>query len=239
MRRVIILAALASIFGGVAGGAGVYFMLARSVAGPSKIRPEARAQIESQLEAGDYEGSAAEERMRKIEHRIALLSHALAQREGRESGQLGDEGDSGRVVATDVADPVFEAAVLDIMDREESRKTEERDTWRSELRVERSRRFATELQKPLGLSADQRDRVAEVVQAYFQEFQDLRDSPDRPVTRRQWAERTENLQKTLEEGLKATLTPSQYSAYEALSDEDKIGFGWGRGRARDDRSERR
>ncbi len=181
----------------------------------------------------DEEGEGSEEvneRLRKLEHRLSVMTRAVAQRSNGEPGQ--DDDDDGRLLpegASDVADPVFEAAVLDIMDREVERKAEEQDTWRKELQVERSKRFASELGKQLTLATQEQEKIAQIITEHFESFRALRDSPDRPVTRREWTEKSAELQAALEQRMKEALSPAQYQIYQELPPEDKIGFFPGRG----------
>ena len=128
---------------------------------------------------------------------------------------------------TDVADPVFEAAVLDIVDRENERKKSEGKAWRKQLQTETSKRYASELTESLQLSHDQQEQVAAVVADYFERLAALRDqdAPSRPATRLEWRAAHERVNQSIDERLSNILSPAQLASYEALEPEQKLGFG--------------
>ena len=214
MKAAILLPLLASLVGG-----GVGTALTLGVVG----KPEAKAEREPASEADDtdeandapdsapgannHDGAAG--RIRAVEHRVALLTRALAQ--GAAGG--GDAADEDGLIpegASDVADPVFEAAVLDIFDREQERKEEEKNTHRTNLQAQRSKKAASSLASSLSLSDAEQEKVSEVVNDYFQSFRDLRDSPDRPATRREWRDKAQEMQKAMETRLQEVLTGPKY-----------------------------
>jgi hypothetical protein len=125
---------------------------------------------------------------------------------------------------------VFEAAVLDIVDREQERKEEERSTFRAELRQKRSAQFATHLSEKLRLRSDQQEQIARAITEYFEARQEMRDdeNPNRPVTRKEWRERMGALSDKADEQLAKILDPDQLTAYEALDEDEKLSRGWGR-----------
>ncbi len=132
---------------------------------------------------------------------------------------------------TGVAHNVFEAAVLDILDREQERKEEERTNRRVEVERARSTRMAEDLQSKLGLTADQKGKLATIVSAHFDALRALRESNDdsAPTTRREWRERTSQVNSQTEQKLAELLSPAQFSAYQELDGEDRITGGRGRG----------
>jgi uncharacterized Zn finger protein (UPF0148 family) len=165
--------------------------------------------------------------MAELERRVSLLTSALALKDGGVALR-NEDGTS-----TDVADPVFEAAVLDIMDRQEERKESEDTERRSVERKERSHRFASRLNASMGLDPseeldeEQKEKIAEVVTSYFDRVREIRqgDPSERPVTRAEWRERMGDVTKKSEEELLSVLSPEQRTKYEALDDDEKIGFG--------------
>jgi hypothetical protein len=244
MKAAIIFGLLGAVVGGVAGSVATLTLGSSLVASPE---PRGKAKSKAE-EAGAAVGSAvagepsdASGRLSKLEHRLALMTRALSQRVGEP--QDDEESQEGLLPqgASDVADPVFEAAVLDIMDREQERKTEEQDSYRKELRVERSKRFAAGLSEQLKLSPEEQEKVSQVITDYFESFRQLRDSPERPVTRREWGEKSAELKATLEKQLQESMSAAQFREYQDLPEEDKIGFGpprGSRGQAREQGRER-
>lgn len=166
-------------------------------------------------------------RLRSLEHRVSLLTAALS----RADGGRAIEDSAGR--GEDVADPVFEAAVLDIMDREGERKVTE-DSKKDELRrQERSQRFAEhlgeslKLDNGLELDSEQKREVSRVVNQYFEDLRALREGEGdrRPVTRAEWRKTMGEITERAEHALMESFTPEQKEKYEALDDDEKLGFG--------------
>lgn len=190
------------------------------------------------------EEADTEARIRRLEHRLALVTAAL-QKERASPRQ--DESDGNELSldgetndARDVADPVFEAAVLDIVDRERERKEEERATWRKQLHGERGKRYATELAESLQLTEQQQDELAQTVAEHFEHWRALREdeSPDRPATRSEWRKVREQLNGELERSLKTILGPEQFARYEELDPEKKLGWGGRERSGRDTNAQR-
>ena len=128
--------ALAAILGGAVGG----FVVTRLGQGD---QPAAKAESARRGPAEDERGESEDEgdpeiealrgRTASLERRISLLTAALAR--GQDAPQGDDaEGEAEDPRSADVADPVFEAAVLDIVDRERERADGERDTRRCQDR---------------------------------------------------------------------------------------------------------
>lgn len=176
--------------------------------------------------------AALRRRLASMERRLSLVTAALAQGQGvAVDGELdGSANPSQAMDDVDVADPIFEAAVLDIIDRQEEREEEERDERRRTLRKERSERYAEALTEKLSLTDEQREKVAELVREHFESFRALRDrdNPNRPVTRSEWRKHMDEMNRRVDEKLAGLLGPQQFRAYEDLQPEDKIG--WRRGR---------
>lgn len=179
-------------------------------------------------DAAELEVEALRGRLASLERRVSLLTAAMARGEAPAEGEAA--GTSPR--EADVADPVFEAAVLDIMDRERERADGERETRRAELRTERRQRISDDLAGKLGLDDPQKARIGELITAHFDALRALRsdDNPERPVTPREWRERAAQLDQVLQQGLAEVLTPKQLAAYQALDPDDQIGGSFGRGR---------
>lgn len=227
----------AAVVGGTVGG-----VVGARVAAPKDVpaqgrkiaredAPRARA-VESDDEGEDSEVEALRGRLGAMERRISLLTAAMARGQAAPEGDEEPSGTSPR--DADVADPVFEAAVLDIMDRERERADGEREVRRSELRTQRIARLSQSLKTNLGLDDGQEARLAEVVTAHFEALRALRsdDNAERPVTPREWREKAAEIEQQLQQSLATVLTPKQLAAYQALEPEDQIGGGFGRPRGR-------
>lgn len=225
----------ATMVGGLAGAAAGRFST-----GPGEDPTRARGESGRESQTDDAvkkrggaqsEDASLPQKIAALERRVSLLTAALAR--GDSSLAEGVEDENRDILdEVDVADPVFEAAVLDIMDRETGRKESERESRRTALRAERGRRFSSELGEKLELDVEQQEEIAQVVTDHFARFRELRndESPDRPVTRRDFQARIEAINKEALEKLEEVMTPVQFERYQALDPADQIGFGWGRGR---------
>lgn len=183
-------------------------------------------------EEGDSEVEALRGRLASLERRVSLLTAALAR--GQEAQADGEEEAGTNPRSADVADPVFEAAVLDIVDRERERSDGEREARRAAQRTQRTARVSETLAGKLGLEEPQKVKVAELISAHFDALRALRsdDNPERPVTPREWREKAAAIEQELQENLKGVLSSQQLAAYQALDPDDQIGSGFGRPRGR-------
>jgi len=224
----------AGLGGAVGGLSAAWFQKGRSSgeeAPAAEPDVEAEGTPEDQAKA-DPELEALRGRVAALERRVSLLTAALARGQDVPAGDDADEGANLR--ETDVADPVFEAAVLDIMDRERERADGERDARRADLRTQRVQRVSDALTVSLGLDEAQKAKMAELITAHFDALRALRsdDNPERPVTPREWREKAAEIDKRLQDALAQALTPKQLAVYQALDPDDQIGGGLGRGRPR-------
>jgi len=226
---------LFAALGGAVGGLSAAWLHRSSAKTAEEPAPEAGAEEDgtpNRPAEDDPELDALRGRVAALERRVSLLTAALAR--GQEA-PAGDEAEAGpNLRETDVADPVFEAAVLDIMDRERERADGERDARRTDLRTQRVQRVSDALTASLGLDDAQKAKMAELITAHFDALRALRsdDNPERPVTPREWREKAAEIDKRLQDALAQALTPKQLAAYQALDPDDQIGGGFGRGRPR-------
>ncbi len=242
---------IAALVGAMSGALGGYLSAnarADSLVGEARSEREGSGDGETNGNEGAPHGVATgaarasrsdNQRIAALERRVSLLTAALARGDSElVEGEANEE--HGELDSVDVADPVFEAAVLDIMDREEERRDDERESRRNDLVAERGRQLSSRLAQTLGLSPAQQERIAKVVTDHFNSFRELRsdDAPNRPVTRRDWQERMEQINETAMGKLREVLTPAQFEQYEQLDPDDQISFGWGRGGRVFERSER-
>lgn len=233
--------ALVALVAGAAGGAVATWAGPHGAKAKAGGNPLPRAQAEGlgsdqgeRTDAGEEEeepeAEALRGRMAALERRVSLLTAALA----RGQQAPGDDAAGPSPREADVADPVFEAAVLDIMDRERERADGERETRRVELRTQRTARVSEGLATNLGLDQGQKQEVADLISSHFDAVRALRsdDNPERPVTPREWREKAAELERTLQARLAEVLSPAQMAAYQALDPEDQISTGFGRPRGR-------
>lgn len=227
----------AAAVGGAFGGGAVLLLGGKREAPPVAVQIAARElddetsqRVGAELDDGDEESGLGVQ-VRSLERRVSLLTAALAAR--GDSGERAEGAAEGDLLGdVDVADPVFEAAVLDVMEREHARTDEERATRRKERDAERNARIVGDLGVQLGLRPDQSERLGALVSEQFAKVRALRDdeSESRPVTRRQWRERMDAIAAETDARLAEVLTPQQLTAYRALDPDDQLHLGGG-GRA--------
>lgn len=232
MKSQIAFALCAGVVGGVAGGWLSHSAFSREPSRPSSARgmvAQAEAREAAAEEDTSDEESALKERLRKLEHRLSLVTAALQKSKGGADEPFTEEtgSESERPSATDVADPVFEAAVLDIVDRDRERKDEEKATWQKQLHAERGKRYAGELVDKLALSSAQQAEIAKIVEDHFEQLRAMRndESPEQPSTRKEWRAARDKMNQALDDQLKAVMSADQFEKYQALDPDDQIGFG--------------
>jgi hypothetical protein len=127
-------------------------------------------------------------------------------------------------VAPIVDNPVFEAAVRDVMDRAEQERTLERETQRAEWRKRAAEEWGNKLNEKLRLTEIQKAKVTAVAQSFWDRLRDLRQTDaGPPPSREEWRERVAALRKSSEAELAQILYRSQLTSYGELEDADKLG----------------
>jgi hypothetical protein len=186
--------------------------------------------------------------LEELESRIAALERSMARREAerrlleasrRLATQQADGGsseqDTGGSSRSSIGDPVFEAAVRDVVDRVRDEQASEREERWTERRRQASSEWSAALAQQLGLTADQKSRLTQLALAYYEQIRELwRDDSDAgtaPMTFSQRRERVQNLRAEYEQKMGDVLDRSQMEAYGELEPDQKLGaFSGRRGR---------
>jgi hypothetical protein len=147
--------ASSAIVGAIAGA-----VAARSLGAPGPQSPSApTAKLEAESAPADATLSARvdalERSVRSLEQRIEPLLRAIAI---SASANSADDKPRSNEAKSLIGDPVFEAAVLDVMERQQEARSTERDRRRKE-QVDQ---WATQLAERLGLTPAQRASVLEI-----------------------------------------------------------------------------
>ena len=212
----------ASLFGGVLGAAVTLWMRPA----PEKLTPEkaesAAAEEDDEEGVEDEDASSVDRRLIALERKLSLLASSALRNNGAPPSD-----DAALPSQADVADPVFEAAVLDIMDRERERQDGEREQRRETVRKERTERTANDLETKLGLKGDQKTRVIGVIDEHYAEMNKLRESENPPANRREWRQKMDEITARTNEKLSAIFSPAQMASYQALEADEQIGSGGG------------
>jgi len=125
-----------------------------------------------------------------------------------------------------VDDPVFEAAVRDILERVDEERDSEREVRSEERRREAAHGWTAEFAARAALREDQKAKVFSIVQEYLNALRDPRDSgPDAgpAMTRREWRARSRELRDRAEQRLAEVLSRDQLDSYHALDEDQRIG----------------
>lgn len=214
---------LSALVGGVA-GALITITLVRGNASSADTRPRAEplAQVSQPIQA------PADERIASLERALRALTlkdsvtraataAAGASANGAERPPLAD-------VAPIVDNPVFEAAVRDVMDRAEQERNLERETQRAEGRKRAAEEWGNTLGEKLRLTEPQKTKVTQIAQTFWDRLRDqLQSDAGPPPTRQERRNQVAALRQTAEAELAKILDHSQFTAYTELDESDKLG----------------
>jgi hypothetical protein len=211
--------------GGIVGATVASYLLPHA---PAKAVHQARSVVDLvELEELESRVSVLERSTarREAERRLIEASRRLAAE--RADGEVEGEGaeDSSKI---GVGDPVFEAAVRDVVDRVRDEQANEREQRREQRRRQAASEWGAELAMHLGLTADQKSKVTQLALDYYEKIRDLwragSDAGVAPVSLRQRRERAQGLRGEYEERLGEVLDRGQMGAYDALEPDQKLGF---------------
>lgn len=191
-------------------------------------RPEApKARAETQQDEGERDEdddlddaplSAVEARLSSLEKRVSLLILAAARPHSAPA-----EGDSPSPSTADVADPVFEAAVLDILDRQQERREQDREQRRVAGQNERRTRTLKSLEEKLSLNPRQLESLGVLLEERTEMLESLRGEANRSASREEWQTRMEELNASFDKKLAEVLTDAQLESYKQLPSEERVG----------------
>ena len=225
MTRAILLSYLGTgLLGGLLGGGVV------RLSTPTPKPPRTIASAETATDAD----SSAEERIQQLEKAVATLERErkMTRLATAYGSAMAAAEDAGAAPSSVVDDPVFQAAVRDVMDQRETEKRDERKTERDERRRKGAERWSNQMATTLGLTDAQKQKVTAAMQGYFEDMRALRESDNPPSSPGEWRQKMTELRNKREGELTQALTPEQKQKYDALDDDEKLGAGFGRGRGR-------
>jgi hypothetical protein len=195
--------------------------------------------------------AGAEPRDAPLEERLANLEQALRVLERRRPSPLRSLPSAGSAAAAApgqrpeeetsvVDDPVFEAAVRDVIERAEIDRDNEREVRREDRRKQMATRWAHDIAPRLSLNEQQKAKLLEVAQQFMSELGRLWGERDggAPQSRTERRAEMQRVREQSEQKLRTILDPNQMRTYESLGDEDKLGFPRRRGGDRGERGER-
>jgi hypothetical protein len=170
-----------------------------------------------------------------IEARVASLERSLRALALKDSvaraaspADPAGTGPAAPAPATNVAplvdNPVFDAAVRDVMDRAEQERNLERETQRAEWRKRTAEEWGSKLGEKLRLTEIQKAKATAIAQSFWDRLRELRQADaGPPLSRDEWRDRVATLRKTSEAELAQILDHSQLTSYGELDEADKLG----------------
>lgn len=169
----------------------------------------------------------------ELAHRIEALEGAVRSLQRRDQAQLralaasapssGPNSARPAEARSLVDDPVFEAAVTDVMERVAEQQATERQAQREERQKQRVDHWATELSAKLALTPEQRASLLQIRTSMQEEMQRAFDADaGAALSREQRRARAREIQATAEARLGAALSGRQLAEYEKLDPELKL-----------------
>jgi hypothetical protein len=211
-----------ALVGGVVGA-----LLAISLVKPE---PETRARPERTTagEQAESAGAPLDDRVARLERSIQALGlrDSMARAAARTNDAPSDA--AARAPVADVApiidNPVFEAAVRDVLDRAEQERNVERESQRAEWRKQASEEWATGLTEKLRLTDVQKAKALAVATTFWEKLRDLRQGDAGPsLNRQELRARMDELRSAAETELGQVLSASQMNSYRELDEASRLG----------------
>jgi hypothetical protein len=198
---IILIAVVAAAVGGIAGAATSAWMH------PGAPRPAASASGS----LADYDDMSA--RLDSIEAQMARLAQQRATVIVAPAAPSSTQDPGGHPRAKPIDDPVFEAAVRDVVDRMEQDRNAERDARRNERQVQQAKRWADRLGEEASLNNDQKAKVLEIAQQYMEKLRQAGQADGGPVSREERNERRNAARADAEKQLGEALSPRQMQTF--------------------------
>lgn len=223
MSRQILLSLGSGVLGGLAGAAFVLLVTQKE----GEIAREAVAELRADMQARlsdldrslDHLERASDEASRAaaMSPRVQVLPPAPASTEARAPAPVSDD-------SVPVASPVFEAAVIDIIERSGELREAERAAAKEEKQRQRDKYWADELTMRLGLTPAQTERLIAIQTQLTEELDRVRGetAEGRYIPREQRRAARQAARQSADEQLRAIFTRQQVAAYEALDPKLKI-----------------
>lgn len=217
MRQILLLAGACGVAGGLVGAGLVLWLGARQGAGAAQApAPQPVAQAEGTPAAGAG-GADVLRRLESVERRLGALSARTAPAPAAAGPAPGEPASAA------IGDPVFEAAVLDVLERAEDERGSERSERRKERARQQAEHWAQELTERLELSPQQAASLTEIRAQLQAELREQGSSADgRFVPRAERRAARAALRERAEQQLRAVLQPRQVAGYEQLGGELKL-----------------
>jgi hypothetical protein len=156
--------------------------------------------------------------------RALALKESVARATAGSTGAATGDGPPPVDVAPIVDNPVFEAAVRDVMERADEERSQEREAQREEWRKRAAEEWIAGLDEKLRLTEAQKSKVTEIANGFWTKLRDIRQGDAVPgTTGKERRARIDALRKAAESELAQVLDRSQLTAYEELDEAARLG----------------
>jgi hypothetical protein len=213
-----------ALVGGVVGA-----LLAISLVKPKPETTRALAERTTPGERAEPAGTPLDDRVARLERSVQELGlrDGLGHTAARANAAPG-EAAAGKAPVADVAplidNPVFEAAVRDVLDRAEQERNVERESQRAEWRQQASEEWASSLTEKLRLTDMQKAKALTVATTFWEKLRDLRQGDaGPPLNRQELRTRMDELRSAAEAELSQVLSASQMNSYRELDEASRLG----------------
>ena len=224
--QAVVVPGLTAVVGGAIGAVLTFLLLKPSAV--TRVQPERTAAVEHAEPAK----SPLDGRIAALERAVQALSlrDSMARATAKGPSDAGAEKQPSADVAPIVDNPVFEAAVRDVMERAEQERNVEREAQRAEWRKQASEDWANDLTGKLRLTDMQKAKDLAVASDYWDKLRDLRqgDAGAAP-TRQELRARMDELRAAAETELGKVLSPTQMNSYRELDQASRLGTRRNRG----------
>jgi hypothetical protein len=221
--RQAIVSVLGGVLGGLAGAAFVLLVTQKEAALSREAVAQLRAEMQTRLAAVDRSLESVERASDGGLHaadgfapRVRVLPPALASASDPAPAPSQDE-------PVRIDSPVFEAAVLDIIERSDDARDAERAVVRDEVRRRRDKYWTDELTMRLGLTPAQTERLSAIQAQLTKDLDRVRsETADGRALRESRRAARHAVRQRADEQLRGVFTRQQVAAYEALDDKLKL-----------------
>jgi hypothetical protein len=212
---------------GLIGGATGHFLAGSSAKSTARGKSSADSESASSPEQSQTPDNVSQ-RIERLEREVSLLKRE--RQIARALAQNAADGGTGTSSGATIDDPLFETAVLDVIERSQTERRNQRIQSASE-------RWGNELSQKLGLREDQKRKVIEIVRAQLEAMARMRDGEGDAGAgfgRDQWRQRMRAEREKMDTQLASVLTPAQVAQMKDLREQGELPGLWGGGRRRRD-----
>jgi hypothetical protein len=220
--RQAIVSVLGGVLGGLAGAAFVLLVTQKEAVLAREAVAQLRVEMQARLAAVDRSLDAAEPASDGLHGADALAPRVRVLPPAPAS--VGDPPPSaGPDEPLRIDSPVFEAAVLDIMERSDDARDAERAVVRDEVRRRRDKYWTDELTMRLGLTPAQTERLSAIQAQLTKDLDRVHsETADSRALRESRRAARHAVRQRADEQLRGVFTRQQVAAYEALDDKLKL-----------------